>query len=67
MKNTRIPQVDLRGFDLARVIALIATLVVGVVLAVVWLLQEKSVDFQTLKGRWLRPDGGYVLEIRAVD
>jgi len=24
-------------------------------------------DFQTLKGRWLRPDGGYVLEIRGVD
>jgi hypothetical protein len=23
-------------------------------------------DFQTLKGRWLRPDGGYVLEIKAV-
>ena len=49
------------------VIALIAALVVGVGFAVVLLLQEKSVDFQTLKGRWLRPDGGYVLEIRAVD
>jgi hypothetical protein len=23
-------------------------------------------DFQTLKGRWLRPDGGYVLEIRKI-
>jgi hypothetical protein len=24
-------------------------------------------DFRRLKGRWLRPDGGYVLEIRDVD
>jgi hypothetical protein len=24
-------------------------------------------DCQTLKGRWLRPDGGYVLEVRSVD
>ena len=24
-------------------------------------------DFGRLKGRWLRPDGGYVLEIRGVD
>jgi len=24
-------------------------------------------DFGSLKGRWLRPDGGYVLEIRDVD
>jgi len=23
-------------------------------------------DFQKLKGKWLRPDGGYVLEIRAI-
>ena len=24
-------------------------------------------DFRPLRGRWLRPDGGYVLEIRGVD
>jgi len=24
-------------------------------------------DFQKLKGRWLRPDGGYVIEIKSVD
>ncbi len=24
-------------------------------------------DFRTLSGRWLRPDGGYILEIRNVD
>src|SRR5262245_48220081 len=24
-------------------------------------------EFQKLKGRWLRPDGGYVLEIRSID
>lgn len=26
-----------------------------------------KVDLQFLKGRWLRPDGGYVIEIRQVD
>lgn len=26
-----------------------------------------SADLQFLKGRWIRPDGGYVLEIRQVD
>ena len=26
-----------------------------------------SPQFQILKGRWLRPDGGYVVEIRGVD
>ncbi|MGH7818129.1 MAG: hypothetical protein ACREOR_12125 [Candidatus Binatia bacterium] len=24
-------------------------------------------DFQKLKGQWLRPDGGYVIEIKSVD
>jgi len=24
-------------------------------------------DFQKLKGRWIRPDGGYIIEIRDVD
>lgn len=28
---------------------------------------EAKVDLQFLKGRWLRPDGGYVIEIRQVD
>ena len=36
-------------------------------LAVVLLLREKQIDFQTLNGRWLRPDGGYIFEIRGVD
>ena len=26
-----------------------------------------AVTFQPLKGRWLRPDGGYIIEIRDVD
>jgi len=28
---------------------------------------ESKPDLQFLKGRWVRPDGGYVLEIRKVD
>ena len=56
-----------RGARRKLVIALIAALVVGVGFAVVLLWQKQIVDFQALKGRWQRPDGGYVLEIRAVD
>jgi len=47
------------------IIALAAVLLLG--LAVALLLRDKQIDFQTLNGRWLRPDGGYVLEVRAVD
>jgi hypothetical protein len=28
---------------------------------------NSKVGFESLKGRWMRPDGGYVLEIRDVD
>jgi hypothetical protein len=28
---------------------------------------EGKAEFDRLKGRWLRPDGGYVLEIREID
>jgi hypothetical protein len=30
-------------------------------------VHEERSEFETLNGRWLRPDGGYILEIRAVD
>lgn len=49
------------------VITVIAALVVAVGLAGFFLLRESGPDFQAVKGRWLRPDGGYVLEIRSVD
>ena len=28
---------------------------------------EAKTEFESLKGRWLRPDGGYVLEIREIN
>ncbi len=40
--------------------------VVGVVAAVA-LLRGEGGGFDTLKGHWLRLDGGYIFEIRAVD
>jgi hypothetical protein len=42
----------------------------GVVIGIgsaISLVQAEGSGFETLNGRWLRPDGGYVLEIRAVD
>jgi hypothetical protein len=41
-------------------------LVAGIVAAVT-LLHGANSGFDTLNGRWLRPDGGYILEIKAVD
>ena len=47
-------------------IAVTVVLMVGIVAAVA-LLRRGNGGFDNLNGRWLRPDGGYVLEIRAVD
>ena len=30
-------------------------------------LAQAKPDFATLRGRWVRPDGGYVIEIQSVD
>ena len=47
-------------------IAITVVMVVGFAAAVT-LLRGANGGFDVLNGRWLRPDGGYVLEIRAVD
>ena len=47
-------------------IALAGVLVMGIAAAVM-LLRGTRGGFDELNGRWLRPDGGYVLEIRSVD
>ena len=47
-------------------IAITVVLVAGIVAAVT-LLRGANDGFDKLNGRWLRPDGGYILEIRAVD
>ena len=47
-------------------IAITVVLMVGIAAAVT-LLRGAGGDFDKLKGRWRRPDGGYVLDIRAVD
>ena len=36
-------------------------------LAVSFSFKESAAGLQTLKGRWLRPDGGYVFEVRTVE
>jgi hypothetical protein len=47
-------------------IAITVVLMVGIAAAVT-LLRGANGGFDVLNGRWLRPDGGYILEIRAVD
>jgi hypothetical protein len=50
------------------VIVATVALAVGILAAAI-LLRAGGADsgFERLRGRWVRPDGGYVLEIRAVD
>ena len=48
------------------VITIVIVLLVGIVAAFT-LLPGAGSEFDALKGRWRRPDGGYVLEIRSVD
>ena len=47
-------------------IAITVVLVAGIVAAVT-LLRGANGGFNALNGRWLRTDGGYIFEIRAVD
>jgi hypothetical protein len=47
-------------------IAITVVLMVGIAAAVT-LLRGANGSFDVLNGRWLRPDGGYIFEIRAVD
>lgn len=47
-------------------IAFTIVVAVGIVGAIV-LVQGERGGFETLNGRWLRLDGGYIFEIRAVD
>ena len=47
-------------------IPIAVVLMVGIAAAVM-LLRGGNGGFDNLNGRWLRPDGGYVLEIRSVD
>lgn len=52
----------------APVIVVTVVLAVGFVAAAILLRAGASdAGFERLKGRWVRPDGGYVLEIRYVD
>ena len=49
------------------VIPITIAVVVGLIAAAVTLLRGANSGFDALNGRWLRPYGGYVLDIRTVD
>ena len=77
-RNVAVPQKPKRS---PRMTVLIALAAAGLTIIVLWALNSKpsgreqqtqspaagSVEFQKLQGRWLRADGGYVLEIKRVD
>ena len=47
-------------------VAVAIVVAVGIVSAII-LVQGERGGFETLNGRWLRLDGGYILDVRAVD
>ncbi len=50
-----------------RTFLIVLAVVLVAIAAAVMLLRGAGGGFDKLNGRWLRPDGGYVLEIRSVD
>ena len=40
--------------------------VAGTAALAAYLLLPKSADYERLVGRWLRPDGGYILDIKEI-
>jgi hypothetical protein len=48
------------------IVAVIVLLVVAVVGFGLWQWVDTKSDFEKLKGKWLRTDGGYVLEIKQI-
>jgi hypothetical protein len=59
----RSPITDGRRWSLIAVSILAAVVIFGAISS----LQGEDTEFETLTDRWLRPDGGYILEIRAVE
>lgn len=57
-----------RNFPLAKIIVLVLVVAVSIGF---WIwktnnLAAANIDFEKLRGKWLRPDGGYVLEVKQV-
>ena len=50
-----------------RTAILIAVGLVCVLLTAGWASAQAQPDFVVLKGRWVRTDGGYVIDIKSVD
>ena len=66
-KKLRIPEPPATSGGRRKiVIAITVVLLIGIAAAVT-LLPIAGGGFDALNGRWRRPDGGYVLEIRSVD
>ena len=66
-KKLRIPEPPVTSGGRRKiVIAITVVLLIGIAAAVT-LLPVAGGGFDALNGRWRRPDGGYVLEIRSAD
>jgi len=66
-KTLRIPDPRAKSGGRGKLfIAITLVLLVGIAAAAAF-LRGGGNDFDALNGRWVRPDGGYILEIKAVD
>jgi hypothetical protein len=57
-----------RGFSLSLIAVIVVCVVAAASVGMVLLVSRRETDAEMAKltGRWIRPDGGYVLEIRGV-
>ena len=66
-KQRARPQLQAKPRGRRKLFITIAVVLAVGIAAAVTLLRGANDGFDKLNGRWLRPDGGYILEIRAVD
>jgi|SRR5512132_46826 hypothetical protein len=66
-QKLRIPEPRSKSGGRYKIVTTIAVVLLAGTVAAVTLLRGAGGEFDALNGRWRRPDGGYVLEIRSVD
>ena len=66
-KTLRIPDPRARSRGRGKLFIAVGIVLLVAIAAAVMFMRGASASFDLLNGRWVRADGGYVLEIRSID